>query len=115
MAFTITKNLTTKGIPLSSFYVRLSVTNRTEGDRISYMATWYASKEAYEASPRNSLKIDKLPTGEFIPLVWDFDYNRATDGVDTLDFAHDKFKEALLEMGEGTEAIFVEADFVKDI
>lgn len=91
MALTITKDLTSNGVSLSSVFVVLTV-RWTELDWfIKVKAKYFVSKEAALANPNWALK-----GVEWLPVDFKFDYVRDNDGVDIQSFANTKVKEYII-------------------
>lgn len=92
MALNITSKVTTdSGIDLSTSYGRVTVNNPESGDLLICGLQWYPSEAAYTAKG-DTLRIKdpnaQIP-GDLIPTFMSTPYDRATDGTDTLQIAHD--------------------------
>lgn len=91
MALTITKELTSNGVSLSSVFVTLAVRGTELDWFIKVKAKYFVSKEAALANSDWALK-----WVEGLPVDFKFDYVRANDGVDAQAFANTKVKEYLV-------------------
>ena len=90
MALLIDKNVTVLGgIDLSELYVRLIVGYGPQGSPLTIQTKVYASKAAYEENPSNEIQVDG------VTLLQYFSYNRESDGVDAMGFAHNTIKTLL--------------------
>jgi hypothetical protein len=82
---------TATGIIIETGYcIRLNVEHNFSGHTIRIFGVEYVSKEAFAAG-KEALK--PIYAGSTIPFI----YERETDGADILQFAHEKFKQHLIE------------------
>ena len=95
MALNFTTTLTTaEGIEVANAYGRVAVADQVAGDRLDTIVEVYASEAAFLAgSQRLSLTLKQSAS---------FPYDRAVDGSDILDLAHDALITHLA--GEGVTA-----------
>lgn len=92
MALNITSQVTTdSGIDLSTSYGRVTVNNPESGELLICGLQWYPSEAAYTAGvdPLRIKDPNGLIPGDLIPTFMSTPYDRATDGTDTLQIAHD--------------------------
>lgn len=91
MALIITKNLNVMGgINISQIYIRFSYKVPFSGNEIYVNIMNFLSSDSYDLNqPNSGLPIDGIP--EYI----NFNYVREEDGIDTLGFIHQKFKDYL--------------------
>jgi hypothetical protein len=93
MALQINEALTTReGSALVSFYVRLEPLVCINGACIEVEYYHYSSKSAFQAGHNTVVKNVKKS----------FDYDRATDGTDVIQFAHDSLV-TYLTTSQGTD------------
>ena len=102
MALTITKDLVSKWVALSSVYVILEARGEELSGKVRARSKYFVSETAAQANSDGALKgVDGL-TSDF-----SFDYDRATDGADILGFVSTKVKEYLIDNSD-----LVDADIV---
>lgn len=96
MALTITSTITTKdGIELTGAYGRVGVADNYTGERLEQVVELFSSESAFLAGafairPNFSVHISSA-------------YDRATDGTDVLDLAHDNLIAHLADQGISAE------------
>jgi len=99
MALNITSTLSTKeGIQISNAYVRVVSQDGPSGSHIGIVLETYATESAFN----NGLAPIEVTQFED---VFASDYDRATDGVDTLAYAHEKAVEYLQSKGVTAEIL----------
>jgi len=99
MALNIKSTLTTKeGIPVENAYVRVIAQDGPSGTHIGIVLETFVNASAFE----NGLNTFE-PTQ--FDKVFASDYNRETDGVDVLSFAHQKAVEYLTSKGVTAEIL----------
>lgn len=92
MALNFTTTLATKdGFEVANAYGRVSVTDSYAGDSVHAVVEAYVSEQAFNEGA-NPLKTKFLPFAQT-------DYDRAVDGTDVLDIAHDALIAKLAEQG----------------
>ena len=90
MALLITKDVQVLGeFDITEIYIRIHYKVDYNGKEVRVLTRNYTSKAAYVSNIQNLLPVNGLNDG-FI-----FQYDRAIDGVDILQFVHDKVKEVL--------------------
>ena len=98
MGISINKELTIHGtITINGAYLRLEPKINRDGTMVEVRVWSYHSKESYDANHGNIIRLE-YNKGDDIDHGLEyhyFPYNRETDGVDILKFAHDKLIEYL--------------------
>ena len=79
------------GIQLNSTYARTEASLRPEGNAVDAYPFFWVDEAAF-TSRKDSLSIQ-------LEGAFTYGYDRATDGVDILDFANKKVKETLESLG----------------
>lgn len=92
MALTITTPLTTpQGFEVNNAYVRVTSQDEFTGNQVVAIMNIYPSEQAF-LDGKDPILFPALSYAQGA-------YNRDTDGVDTLDFAHDLLIDALAKVG----------------
>ena len=90
MSLIINKQIATPtGFDVSNICVRLEVTHHLCGDKVKVTSKEYASKAAFDngAQPIENNFVNSNV----------FEYERAADGADVLQFAHEQFKQYIID------------------
>lgn len=90
MALLIDTSLNILGsVEVSQLYIRMFYSHDIPGNNIHVSIEKYLNKESFEDNIEHNLEV------EGIPYQLDLEYDRSTDGVDTLLFVHNKIREYL--------------------
>ena len=93
MALQITSPVTTtSGISLATSYARITSVDAQEGTSVSPSISIYVSKDEYINGAQPIRLIGTTEDVPSIPNGFSFEYNRQTDGVDTLMICHEKIQ-----------------------
>lgn len=94
MALNLNTNIVTpEGVEINSGYIRLTTEDLYNGNTLNIKGYLYLSEDAYIQGFSN------INTNQIMDLNYITEYDRNTNGVDSLNFAHDVLIEFLQKQG----------------
>ena len=94
MALQITSPVTTtSGISLATSYARITSVDAQEGTSVNPSISIYVSKDEYINGARPVRLTSTNEDEPVLPNAFSFEYNRQTDGVDTLMVCHEQIQQ----------------------